>query len=191
VRGGRSYSSDPYCVTTGLARQCPLPWGERSEKPRFVECSSTSQACGARGGRCRSDHTGARRSVRHFIPRGGGLYHISFSDEARRNFVKSPLAPAAWALALKAGPHLLGMSQTKLADALGLSFQQIQKYETGTNRISASRLLQSAHILQVPVTSKRRAIGRHQHVKFAKSVCDGSTVKPRNDPPALGSMSLM
>ena len=47
---------------------------------------------------------------------------------------------------------MLGMSQTKLADVLGLSFQQIQKYETGTNRISASRLLQSAHILQVPVT---------------------------------------
>ncbi len=45
-----------------------------------------------------------------------------------------------------------GMSQTKLGDALGLTFQQVQKYEKGTNRISASRLQQSAHILQVPVT---------------------------------------
>ena len=47
---------------------------------------------------------------------------------------------------------MLGMSQEKLGDALGLTFQQVQKYEKGTNRISASRLQQSAHILQVPVT---------------------------------------
>src|SRR5437667_12230699 len=47
---------------------------------------------------------------------------------------------------------MLTMSQTKLGDALGLTFQQVQKYEKGTNRISASRLQHSAHILQVPVT---------------------------------------
>jgi transcriptional regulator with XRE-family HTH domain len=47
---------------------------------------------------------------------------------------------------------MLGMSQTNLGDALRLTFQQVQKYEKGTNRISASRLQQSAHILQVPVT---------------------------------------
>src|SRR5437588_11608039 len=47
---------------------------------------------------------------------------------------------------------MLTMSQTKLGDAFGLTFQQVQKYEKGTNRISASRLQQSAHILQVPVT---------------------------------------
>ena len=47
---------------------------------------------------------------------------------------------------------MLTMSQTKLGDALGLTFQQVQKYESGTNRISASRFQQSAHILQVPVT---------------------------------------
>src|SRR5439155_26860832 len=46
---------------------------------------------------------------------------------------------------------MLTMSQTKLGDALGLTFQQVQKYEKGTNRISASRLQQSVHILQVPV----------------------------------------
>src|SRR2546425_7228973 len=45
---------------------------------------------------------------------------------------------------------MLEMSQTKLGDALGLTFQQVQKYEKGTNRISASRLQQTAHILQVP-----------------------------------------
>src|SRR5438105_4691096 len=47
---------------------------------------------------------------------------------------------------------MLAMSQEKLADALDLTFQQVQKYEKGTNRISASRLQHLSHILQVPVS---------------------------------------
>jgi transcriptional regulator with XRE-family HTH domain len=47
---------------------------------------------------------------------------------------------------------MLSMSQEKLGDALGLTFQQVQKYEKGTNRIGASRLQQIAQILQVPVS---------------------------------------
>jgi transcriptional regulator with XRE-family HTH domain len=46
---------------------------------------------------------------------------------------------------------MLGMSQEKLGDALGLTFQQVQKYEKGSNRIGASRLQQMSQILQVPV----------------------------------------
>src|SRR5205085_9600728 len=46
---------------------------------------------------------------------------------------------------------MLAMSQEKLGDALGLTFQQVQKYEKGANRIGASRLQQISHILQVPV----------------------------------------
>jgi transcriptional regulator with XRE-family HTH domain len=46
---------------------------------------------------------------------------------------------------------MLGMSQEKLGDALELTFQQVQKYEKGTNRIGASRLQQISQILQVPV----------------------------------------
>lgn len=46
---------------------------------------------------------------------------------------------------------MLGMSQEKLGDALGLTFQQVQKYEKGANRIGASRLQHIAHIFQVPV----------------------------------------
>jgi transcriptional regulator with XRE-family HTH domain len=46
---------------------------------------------------------------------------------------------------------MLGMSQTALGDALDITFQQVQKYEKGTNRISASRLQQICHTLQVPV----------------------------------------
>ena len=46
---------------------------------------------------------------------------------------------------------MLAMSQEKLGDALGLIFQQVQKYEKGANRIGASRLEQISHLLQVPV----------------------------------------
>lgn len=46
----------------------------------------------------------------------------------------------------------LGMSQTKLADAVGVTFQQVQKYETGANRISASRLFDIGQALGVPVS---------------------------------------
>ena len=47
---------------------------------------------------------------------------------------------------------MLGMSQEKLGEALGLTFQQVQKYEKGTNRIGASRIQQISGILQVPVS---------------------------------------
>jgi transcriptional regulator with XRE-family HTH domain len=46
---------------------------------------------------------------------------------------------------------LLGMSQEKLGEHLGLTFQQIQKYEKGINRIGASRLFDLAQVLGVPV----------------------------------------
>src|SRR3954468_13810060 len=46
---------------------------------------------------------------------------------------------------------MLSMSQEKLGDSLGLTFQQVQKYEKGTNRIGASRVQQISQILQVPI----------------------------------------
>ena len=46
---------------------------------------------------------------------------------------------------------LIGMSQEKLGEALGVTFQQVQKYEKGANRIGASRLEQISRVLQVPV----------------------------------------
>jgi transcriptional regulator with XRE-family HTH domain len=46
----------------------------------------------------------------------------------------------------------LSLSQTDLATKLGLTFQQVQKYEKGTNRISCSRLYEIAAILKVPIT---------------------------------------
>jgi transcriptional regulator with XRE-family HTH domain len=44
-----------------------------------------------------------------------------------------------------------GLSQTTLADALGLTFQQVQKYEKGVNRISSGRLMRIAEILKTPI----------------------------------------
>jgi transcriptional regulator with XRE-family HTH domain len=46
---------------------------------------------------------------------------------------------------------MVGMSQEKLGDAIGLTFQQVQKYERGTNRMGASRLYQVSCVLDVPV----------------------------------------
>jgi transcriptional regulator with XRE-family HTH domain len=46
---------------------------------------------------------------------------------------------------------LIGMSQEKLGDLLGLTFQQVQKYEKGINRIGAGRLFEIARILDVPI----------------------------------------
>jgi transcriptional regulator with XRE-family HTH domain len=47
---------------------------------------------------------------------------------------------------------MLGMSQEKLGEALGLTFQQVQKYERGANRVGASRLWEMSRVLEVPVS---------------------------------------
>ncbi|MFM8678227.1 MAG: helix-turn-helix domain-containing protein [Alphaproteobacteria bacterium] len=54
-------------------------------------------------------------------------------------------------LRLRLRRTLIGMSQEQLAAALGITFQQVQKYERGANRISASRLFQASRALGVPV----------------------------------------
>ncbi len=46
---------------------------------------------------------------------------------------------------------LLGMSQEKLGEAIGLTFQQVQKYERGANRVGASRLFDLSRVLDVPI----------------------------------------
>src|SRR5207248_5219741 len=46
---------------------------------------------------------------------------------------------------------LLGMSQEKLAEAIGLTFQQVQKYERGAKRVGSSRLFDRARVLDVPI----------------------------------------
>jgi transcriptional regulator with XRE-family HTH domain len=69
---------------------------------------------------------------------------------------------------------MLDWSQERLGDALGVTFQQVQKYEKGTNRISASRLQQISNLLGVPVAfffegqagDDSRAEMRAQHASF-------------------------
>lgn len=53
---------------------------------------------------------------------------------------------------LRARRMLLGLSQEKLGEAVGLTFQQVQKYEKGANRVGSSRLYELSHILEVPVS---------------------------------------
>ena len=60
---------------------------------------------------------------------------------------------------LRVRRSLLGMSQEKLAEAIGLTFQQIQKYERGINRVSAGRLFQFSKILDVPVAYFYDSVG--------------------------------
>ncbi|MEL6323370.1 MAG: helix-turn-helix transcriptional regulator, partial [Pseudomonadota bacterium] len=47
----------------------------------------------------------------------------------------------------------MGLTQDQIGDALGISYQQVQKYETGTNRVSASRLFEIACLLEAPVSN--------------------------------------
>jgi len=65
---------------------------------------------------------------------------------------------------------LLGMSQEKLGEAIGLTFQQVQKYERGTNRIGASRLHDLSKVLDVPIGFFFEELGDWQASKAAAKV---------------------
>jgi transcriptional regulator with XRE-family HTH domain len=74
------------------------------------------------------------------------------------------------------GRVLLGLNQTELGEAVGVTFQQVQKYEKGTNRISASRLFNLSHVLDVPlsfffddVPAKATDGGASEHSPFAEA----------------------
>lgn len=98
---------------------------------------------------------------------GASVYSLTlghhYGYEMREHQVRG--RPKADALDQKIGDQvrtrrlLVGMTQEKLGDALGVSFQQVQKYEKGANRISASRLRQIAGALGVPVTHFYDAAG--------------------------------
>jgi len=71
---------------------------------------------------------------------------------------------------------LLGMSQSSLADGLGITFQQVQKYEKGGNRVGSSRLQAIANILGVPVA-------------FFFEQCGGMSPSPNSDDGLVGFLS--
>lgn len=65
---------------------------------------------------------------------------------------------------------LLGMSQTNLGQAVGLTFQQVQKYERGSNRVSSSRLYEFAKVLNVSVAYFFAGISRRGSAQLEKSI---------------------
>jgi len=70
----------------------------------------------------------------------------------------------------------IGLSQTGLAEACGITFQQIQKYENGANRVSASRLWQFAAVLGVPVDYFFAGLGKNElPASIAKRIDDETT----------------
>ena len=80
---------------------------------------------------------------------------------------------------------LLGMSQQKLGNALGLTFQQVQKYERGTNRIGSSRLYVLSRILDVPVSfffddmAQEIAVGQPGFAEAAQVLFDQDNLAKR------------
>src|SRR6266496_166866 len=92
------------------------------------------------------------------VPASGRFFAHSFSERsamALRYTIAAKKAPNTTdqhvGRRVRMRRLMLAMSQEKLGAALGLTFQQVQKYEKGTNRIGASRLQQLSQILQVPV----------------------------------------
>ena len=61
--------------------------------------------------------------------------------------------------------RLLGLTQQQLANACGVRFQQIQKYECAANRMSAARVWQLAQILEVPVSYFYEGLGPHREAR--------------------------
>ena len=71
----------------------------------------------------------------------------------RKNYSRGPTATDVHVGSqIRARRILLGLSQTDLADGLEITFQQVQKYERGSNRVSASRLYHISRLLDVPIT---------------------------------------
>lgn len=86
---------------------------------------------------------------------------------------------------------MLGMSQEKLAEALGLTFQQVQKYEKGVNRIGASRLLHIAGILDVSIEFFfEGAPGLHKERLSGGSVMSEFLTSPESDRLVRGFLRL-
>src|SRR6516225_1911572 len=92
------------------------------------------------------------------VPASGRFFAHSFSERsavALRDTIAAKKVPNPMdkhvGARVRMRRKMLAMSQEQLADALGITYQQVQKNETGINRIAAGRLQQISHILQVPV----------------------------------------
>ena len=79
-------------------------------------------------------------------------FDLSIASEQIDRDAKHNLVDSHVGARMKLRRTLLGMSQERLGEALGLTFQQVQKYERGVNRVSASRLYDLARVLDVPIS---------------------------------------
>lgn len=75
---------------------------------------------------------------------------------------------------------LLGMSQQKLGEAIGLTFQQVQKYERGTNRVGMSRIFELARVLDVPISYFFDEMGADTALKGRKHAMGEAQVVERD-----------
>ena len=73
---------------------------------------------------------------------------------------------------------MLGMSQEALGEKLSLTFQQIQKYEKGTNRVSASRLYELAQVLDVPVQFFFDGAGNDEEAGMQEALAEDPHLSP-------------
>ena len=73
------------------------------------------------------------------------------ADKADKESKQSPIDVHV-GMRMRLRRTLMGMSQERLGEALGLTFQQVQKYERGVNRVSASRLFDLSRVLDVPIS---------------------------------------
>jgi transcriptional regulator with XRE-family HTH domain len=80
-----------------------------------------------------------------------GLPRTSISAAAKRSPTQAKTLDAHVGQRIRDKRNERGMSQTEVANALGVTFQQVRKYERGTNRVGASRLYDLSRILNVPV----------------------------------------
>lgn len=80
---------------------------------------------------------------------------------------------------VRLGRTLLGMSQEKLGEALNLTFQQIQKYERGTNRISSSKLFKLSKTLGVPISFFFDGIESGKDNALSQSIAVDTTIHTR------------
>jgi transcriptional regulator with XRE-family HTH domain len=83
---------------------------------------------------------------------------------------------------IRAHRLIAGMSQTDLANKLGVSFQQVQKYEKGVNRVGAGRLPQIAEIFNVPISALFNA---HAETSSSRGKASSAPVKLITDPNVL------
>lgn len=112
-------------------------------------------------------------------------------DTKHKTKDKSGLRDRLFGVRLKTRRTFLGMTQQVLAARAGLTFQQINKYENGSNKLSASRLLDFCTILGVSVDYFYEAVDANSRLQLAEGDWRASRRRRLNDDPALRKESTV